>query len=232
MTPYRAVVFDYFGTLTPSVPVGFGVRGTLDRIAAALGITEQGLTEGLNATFGDRFLGTTGTLTETLRMLARRAGGEPDEAGLAEARRIRTEAYVRGATPRPDAVAVVRALRDAGLRVGLISDCSAELVELWPGLPLADLVESPVFSAVVGLRKPDPRIYRLAHTALGVAPGDCLYVGDGGSGELTGAAAARLRPVQLRDEGWETGFRSDPDDWRGAQISRLAEVLDLVAAAR
>jgi putative hydrolase of the HAD superfamily len=123
---------------------------------------------------------------------------------------------------------VLEALRDKGLRLAVVSDCSMELVTMWPALPVADRVDATVFSALVGHRKPDPLMYRLACERLDVPPEDCWYIGDGGSGELTGAASAGMRPVLLADEDWAAGHRYDQDTWHGQAIHRLADVLGLV----
>jgi putative hydrolase of the HAD superfamily len=128
------------------------------------------------------------------------------------------------AQPRADAVDVLTTLRANGFRVGLLSDCSAELPELWPDLPLGGLVDEPVFSALVGERKPHPKMYTTVCQRLGVPPGECLYVGDGGSNELTGATAFGMRAVLIADAGWATGHRFDSDDWHGETITELTEV--------
>jgi putative hydrolase of the HAD superfamily len=119
-------------------------------------------------------------------------------------------------------------LRANGLRIGVLSDCSAELPELWPSLPLAGFVDEPVFSALVGERKPHVKMYTTVCERLGVAPEECLYVGDGGSNELTGAAAFGMRAVLIADEGWATGHRFDSDDWHGESIADLSEVPSLI----
>lgn len=65
-----------------------------------------------------------------------------------------------------------------------------------PALPRRrnSLARSSPFA--VSCVKPDPRIYLMAIDQLGVFPADTLYVGDGGDGELTGAACAGLRAAQ------------------------------------
>jgi putative hydrolase of the HAD superfamily len=53
-------------------------------------------------------------------------------------------------------------------------------------------------SAVVGVAKPDPGIFRIALDALGVAAGrDVLHVGDSLRYDVTGALAAGLQPVHM-----------------------------------
>ncbi|HEX4701518.1 MAG TPA: HAD family hydrolase [Pseudonocardiaceae bacterium] len=223
----RAVVFDYFGTLNPTI-VMMVTDAERRAVGVALGVDPDELEAQWRATFVARSTGRTGDLTATLRTLATRAGGAPTDAGLAEAARIRAAAYRRSAQPRPDTVAVLEALRDKGLRLAVVSDCAMELVTIWPALPVADRVDATVFSALVGRRKPDPLMYRLACERLNVPPEDCLYVGDGGSGELTGAATAGMRPVLLADADWSTGHRYDQDTWHGKAIHELNDVLGLV----
>ena len=85
-------------------------------------------------------------------------------------------------------------------------------------------------SSVVGLRKPDPAIYRYACDALGVEPQDCLYCGDGAYRELTGAQASGMTAVEIRDPAVDvtTLLHLEGDDWTGAQIADLRELLDMV----
>ena len=83
---------------------------------------------------------------------------------------------------------------------------------MWDSTALAPLFDVAVLSFDVGMAKPDPRIYELATERLGVAANDCLYVGDGSDGELSGAAQAGMTAVLMRApddqadgnrEGWE-----------------------------
>ena len=124
-----------------------------------------------------------------------------------------------------------RALREAGLRTGLVSNASVQTPELWRETSLAPVVEVPVFSSDAGLSKPDPRIYRLACEGLGLAPGACLYVGDGSDGELEGARGAGLHAVLIRVPGDDLDDPPRPEAraWRGAAVPAVSGILDLVA---
>src|SRR5262249_44340702 len=99
----NAVVFDYFGTLTPSV-LKMITDAEHNALGAALGVDPDALEAQWRASFVARSTGRTGDLTTTLRMLATELGGTPTDAGLAEAARIRAAAYRRSAEPRPDSV--------------------------------------------------------------------------------------------------------------------------------
>ena len=97
---------------------------------------------------------------------------------------------------------------------------------------MAPLVEVPVFSSEAGMEKPDPRIYHLACEGLELAPDTCLFVGDGGSGELEGARRVGLDPVLIRIPGddLDDPYRPEAKEWRGPKVSAISEVLSLVTA--
>ena len=62
-------------------------------------------------------------------------------------------------------------LRERGYSVGLISNCSDETPVLWHGSPLASVIQYPVFSSSVGVKKPDQQIFLLATEKLNVHVG-------------------------------------------------------------
>jgi putative hydrolase of the HAD superfamily len=86
-------------------------------------------------------------------------------------------------------------LRSAGIRTALVSDAGADDVECWTRCPLCERLDAVVFSYRVGVRKPDARIYARALDALGVAPANAIFVGDGGSDEHRGARALGMTTV-------------------------------------
>jgi putative hydrolase of the HAD superfamily len=128
--------------------------------------------------------------------------------------------------PRPEAESMLRTLKARGLKTGLISDCSAEATVEWPKIALSSLFDVVVFSCQVGMKKPDPRIYQKALQELEVAAVNVLYLGDGSSRELSGAAAVGLTPVMLKvaGEGHPDVYRVDLEDWPGDSIAGLAEI--------
>ena len=100
-------------------------------------------------------------------------------------------------------------------------------------LMLKMLLNHRFSNILVGFLKPHPETYRVACERLGIAPGECLYVGDGGDNELTGAAAAGLHAVLI-----ETVARTDlarltlnheGATWAGPRIEELSQVAGLLA---
>jgi putative hydrolase of the HAD superfamily len=76
-------------------------------------------------------------------------------------------------------IAFLRELRGRDYRLAILTNNVREWEPRWRGmLPVDELFELVVDSAFVGLRKPDPAIYRLTCDRLGVAPERCLFVDD------------------------------------------------------
>jgi len=225
MPAFQAVVFDFFGTLTRSVR-----RGPQHAdIARALGCDPDTVLSVLDRTFQVRARGHLGSAEATLRWVTEQAGGRPRTAQLKAAVPARVNALRADTRLRADAESVLQAIKQRGLRTALISDCTHELPAFLPNLPIAPLLDVNVFSVEVGRCKPDPLIYLEACWRLRVAPEDCLYIGDGGSRELTGAAAAGMTAVRLTapDLADHLVFDAD-DDFTGPGVPSLTAVLDLL----
>lgn len=115
-----------------------------------------------------------------------------------------------GMRPEPTMLEAVRTVRRAGLRTALVSNSWG--VDGYPEDLFVDLFDAVVISGQVGLRKPDPEIYRLAAGKIGLEPGECVFVDDL-PGNLT--PAARLGMAVIRHTN------------AAATIAELAGILDL-----
>ncbi|RRR74548.1 HAD family hydrolase [Streptomyces sp. RP5T] len=80
--------------------------------------------------------------------------------------------------PYPDAAEVLRALRERGIKVGVVSNIGWDLRPVFRAHGLDPFVDAYVLSYEHGIQKPDPRLFEAACAALGVEPGDVLMVGD------------------------------------------------------
>src|SRR3954468_19691449 len=146
---------------------------------------------------------------------ARAAGHEVDASRVLEA--------LRGDL-RPEMVAAVHRLREAGLPLALVANNAAHMER--PGRlgELLGLFDAIVESSVEGVRKPEPEIYERALTRLSDAAGrpvgaaDCAYLDDLG---------INLKPA--RALGFATIKVVDPAEAL-AELSRLTG-LDLSPAA-
>jgi putative hydrolase of the HAD superfamily len=226
---YQAVVFDLFGTLVDNFS-RIEYQKVLKNMTSILKVPEEDFSRAWRESFPERVNGAHATHQASIEHICRALGVRVSGEQIERAADLRLEYTLRSLVPRPGAVATLTRLRDRGRKTALISDCSPETPAVWAKTPFASLFDTAVFSCVAGLKKPDRRIYLMASERLGVAPGDCLYIGDGSSRELTGARAAGMHPVMIRDPGEtaDTHYIDREDDWDGPRISFLYEVLDLV----
>ena len=226
---YDAVIFDLFGTLVDIFLVEEHDRMTA-RMATALSAPAEPYTKLWVATFNQRATGAFATTEENIRHVVNELDLMPSDAQVEEAVRVRWDFSRDSLRPKPDAIETLKRLRQVGLKIGLISDCSCEIPGLWNETLFAPFFDSAIFSCSVQIRKPDSRIYAAACEELGVGPEGCLYVGDGGSNELTGAREVGMDPVLLyeKHEDGEHVYRAGAQEWDGRRIERLPEVLECV----
>jgi putative hydrolase of the HAD superfamily len=218
-----AILFDLYQTLVPDRPQA--ARDQVSRqMAAALGVDPDRFAALYRGTMLARMRGEFGTLNETIRTLAYRLGGEPTEAAVrfAEVARLRFTRELLW--PPARVLSVLDGLRAAGHPLALVSNCSAETVTLWRGQPLASRFDVAGFSCLLGVAKPDPVMFLKVCGDLGVAPAECVFVGDGHGGELGAAAALGMRAVRTVE------FADGDPGWTGPTITRLGDLPAWLAA--
>ena len=228
---YDGVIFDLFGTLVDDVghPERNAVRNrsVKAKMADTLGVPPDEFVRLWDQTVSQRDSGAIPDAEAGLRHVLQELDTSVDSSLIQEAVRIRLNYYRLALMPRDDAIATLETLKAEGYRVGLVSNCSNDVSVLWAKTGFADLIDEAVLSCDIRLVKPDPRIYRLACSRLGVEPERCLFVGDGSSNELTGAAGVGMTAVLIRTpDDLADGKRQS---WDGAMVSSLPDVLSIVA---
>jgi putative hydrolase of the HAD superfamily len=192
--PVSAVIFDLGGVLTESPMHAFAAY------EAEAGLPE-GLIRRLNSTDPDT------------NAWARFERNELDAAGFAAA--FQAEALAAGhrldaarvlealrGELRPEMVAAVRQLKDAGLPLGLLSNNVAPMERTGALGELLALFDAIVESSMEGVRKPEPEIYGRALARLSEAVGrsiaaaDCAYLDDLGI-NLKPARALGFRTIKV-----------------------------------
>jgi putative hydrolase of the HAD superfamily len=211
----RFMIFDLFHTLV------HGADDERDRVVAEMaeivGVEPAALVRAYHDTWQQRLIGW--DAEQTVQILAERLGGSPSQAQVARAGALRRELARRLlSSVQQTTVDVLDSLRDAGHRLGLVSNATAETAEAWPDSALATRFDVATFSCELGVAKPDHRIYLAAAEALGASPVECVYVGDGADGEL--AAAATLGMTVFR-----TTEHNDTDpSWPGTAVASLVDL--------
>jgi putative hydrolase of the HAD superfamily len=128
----------------------------------------------------------------------------------------------------PDGLpAALEGVRASGVRVAIVSNSEGMLEGLFRELGLLAALDLVVDSGIVGIEKPDPRIFRLALDAFAVPAARALHLGDNYATDVLGARAAGLRVALVDPHGHLAGRHLDVPRVPGA-----AEVADALAALR
>lgn len=125
----------------------------------------------------------------------------------------------------PGAADALRSLAKAGYQLAVVSNAWGTVAQ-WleqNGICSVDGGDLPkvatvIDSHLVGVEKPDPRIFQLALDTLSVPPERCLYVGDTVRFDVNGALAAGLHPVHM-----------DPYDFCAGSHSHIATLAQLTS---
>lgn len=93
----------------------------------------------------------------------------------------------------------VRRLRAAGYKTAILTNNVVAFRSTWETHVPLDLFDVVIDSSEVGVRKPDPAIYRLTAERLGVATEACVFLDDH-PGNLVGARNVGMQAVHVRDD--------------------------------
>lgn len=157
----------------------------------------------------------------------RRLGLELKPETIERVMELEQEGWLTSVHVGPDVLPTLRRLRDAGLRIGLVSNAAyqARLMRAQiDALGLAPYLDATTFSSEVGWRKPHPAIYQDALSKLGVPPEAALFVGDRIREDVEGPQRVGMRAALLRE--WRQD--EDPQQQPDFTLSSLGELWPIV----
>lgn len=212
MTGYEGVLFDFSGTLFRLEPDTAWFAGLTDAQGRALDDAAQRellhrmtvpvgepvpMDESARRTWHARDLSSADHRGAYLHVLEH--SGVDDEG---ERERLYSEfSNPLNWTVYPDTAAVLRAVRDAGLKVGVLSNIGYDIRPAFEREGIAGLVDEFVLSFEVGHAKPDLAVFRAATAALGLPPERVLMVGDSmeadGASRAIGCGFAQVEPLPV-----------------------------------
>jgi putative hydrolase of the HAD superfamily len=226
----EAVLFDWGGTLTTfhnvdmidawRVAAEVLAPERADEVAAALLAAEREVWSRTSTTMRSA------TTAEVL-LTASESVGLPVEAALhTKAVNRYLDHWAPTSKSRPDARPVLHALRERGLRTGLLSNTH------WPRATheewlardgILDLLDARVYTSDLEHVKPHPEAFGELLDAVGVKPDRAVFVGDRLHDDVAGAKEVGMRAVWMRND-VVPSYDVRPD----AVIDRLTELVDVV----
>ena len=226
---YSAVIFDLFGTLVEFSSGGHDRANA--QIAKSLNAPALEFSRMIWGTYVNRCIGVYDSIEENVLDVCSRLGIQANMEQITQATRPHYEFTANALIPKPDVLEALDMLKNSGFLLGLISNCAPTVPLLFPQSPLAPYIDVPIFSCEEGINKPSPRIYQLTCERLKVRPEECLYVGDGSSEELTGAAAVGMLPILKRADLIDVHdpHRPEVENWQERVIDKIEEVCEILS---
>ena len=189
-----AVIFDLFHTLTSVVSTMSGGQWTAD----VLGVSREAWSEQLLEKSRERLTGEETDPGRIIRKMAHAIDPTIREETIDAAARGRIDMFARALINIPEETQqVLKRIKSQNKKIGLISNADVLEVAEWDRSPIAPLFDAVVFSCAVGCVKPEREIYEICMNRLGVTPGQCVFVGDGGSKELEGARKLGITTIMI-----------------------------------
>lgn len=125
----------------------------------------------------------------------------------------------------PQIIPMLKAVKDRGIKVALISNCFNEEAEVIKESLLAPYFDACCLSCQLGISKPDPEIFYKCLEELGLTPEECIYCGDGGSSELEAASSLGMRTFQAC---WYFSPENEGILCRKPEFSQLENPMDII----
>ncbi len=231
----RAVIFDWGGTLTPFHTIDLldlwrvaarvlagADEQRVEELAAALAAAERGWWERVTVT------GRSGTTSDVLAAAARETGIDVDAVLHDAAIEAHLDAWTPHTITDPQAGPLLQALRDRGIRTGLLSNTHWPRVwhERWLERDgVLDLIDARVYTSDLEHTKPHAEAFYAVLGALETAPSDAVFVGDRPLDDISGAKAVGMRAI-LVPHSDVPAHPVQPD----ALVNQLSDIVKLIDA--
>jgi putative hydrolase of the HAD superfamily len=225
-----AVVFDWGGTLTPHHTVDLldlwraAARvlapHRVEDVAQALAAAELRWWEHVGSS------GHSGTTADLVAAAAAETGLDVDAALHDDAVEALLSAWSPHTITYPEAAPLLAALRERGIRTGLLSNTHwpRRWHERWLERDgVLDLIDVRVYTSDLPHTKPHPEAFRAVLDQLEAQPEAAVFVGDRPIDDISGAKGVGMRAVLVENSD-VPGHPVTPD----ARIAGLSEVLMLV----
>ena len=137
-------------------------------------------------------------------------------------KRFEQEVYERVLSE--DAVETLEALKEKGVRLGIISNNDGSCRQKCEQIGIAKYFEIIIDSTVEGVGKPSPKIFELALERMRISPGEAAHVGDMYGADVMGARNAGLEPVWYNLRGLEPLADYRPD----YEVERLLQIPEIL----
>ena len=191
---YRAILFDVGGPLDMEFAWEIAVDGAIASACGLEGIrVDQAMIDEASEAAVAAF-----APDAYVHMIEALCGGDPRTVERVRQRVRAMTGNLDVFQLRPEVDGLLRRLRDRGLKLGIVANQPQAARERLGRAEISDLFEYRGLSGLTGFSKPDPRAFQAAAEALGMAPPDCIMVGDRIDNDIAPAKALGMAAILLR----------------------------------
>lgn len=188
----KAVIFDMYETLITHyrTPLYFS-----EAMAADAGVDTESFRSMWRSLENDRTVGKI-TFEQTIERILKENDAYSDDMLSLICKKRRATKDRCFETMHEGIIPMLEALKAKGIMIGLISNCFSEEAAAIRESVLYKYFDAPCLSYELKVRKPEREIFDICLERIGVKADECLYIGDGGSGELEAAEAIGMKALQ------------------------------------
>jgi putative hydrolase of the HAD superfamily len=122
----------------------------------------------------------------------------------------------------PDSADALKAVKQKGLTVGVISNIDKEMESITRDMGIDTFIDFYVTSVEAGCEKPAPGIFMLALKKAGVSAEEAVYVGDQYELDVLGAANAGIKAILMDRNRWFADLKDTP------RIEKLPDIVNYI----
>lgn len=228
--PYRAIIFDLFGTLVENFS-SQAYDQVQAQMAKSLDIAYPKFRQVMLETINDKSSDGYYAVEDNILEICHRLSIEVDTTQIEQVVTLHHEFSESTLVIEPKVLEALDTLKRDSLLLGLITNCRPPIPSAFLKSSLSQYIDIPVFSCEERIKKPSRRIYETTCKRLKVQPQECVYVGDGSGEELTGAAAVGMLPILKRVDLTDVydPHRPEVENWQGIAIDEISELCTIVS---
>lgn len=223
----KGILFDLFGTIIPRPD-----RKVHDEMMGEMGIlVGMEKDEFRSLWLSQHHQKTTwmdGDTTDLMMYMMERAGMIPDREIAERMANIWNEMTLSHFTYFPDVVPAFTDLKYRDINIGLLTNCGPNVQAIVESSEIMPFLDGAIYSTKVGIKKPDPEIYKIACRAIGIHPAETIFIGDGDSNELVGAEKAGLTSIKIERGDIAGDYRLTEEPVWEPSISDLTNMIQII----